>query len=140
MHVTDLAMNKALGMELAPAGSGHLIEMAEAPLLLNHLGSIHASAQFALAEACSAEFLINQLGEAGSRTMAVLRTSDVKYRKPANGALRAAARFSDSAEPGLLNELTSRGRALASIAVEVSDVHGVVTMTGTYSWFLQKAE
>src|ERR1044071_8013305 len=95
MHVTDLAMNKTLGMQLAPAGSNHILEMSESPLLLNHVGTVHASAQFALAEASSGEFLLRYLGDAQSQVFAVLRTTEVKFRKPAHGALRATTRFAD---------------------------------------------
>jgi len=138
MHVTDLALNKALGMQLAPAGNGHILEMPVSSLLLNHVGTIHASAQFALAEAGSGEFLLRQLGDAQSQVFAVLRTSDVKFRKPAHGALRASARFADGSAGALVTELASRGRALASVLVEVADPQGVITMTGQYDWFLQR--
>src|ERR1041385_7123665 len=138
MHVTDLAINKALGMQLAPAGNGHILEMPETPLLLNHVGTVHASAQFALAEASSGEFLLRQLGEVKDQVFAVLRTSDVKFRKPAHGALRASARFVEGVAETLSAELTTRGRALVSVLVEIADAQGVITMTGQYDWFLQR--
>ncbi len=138
MHVTDLAINKTLGMQLAPEGSGHILEMPESSLLLNHVGTVHASVQFALAEASSGEFLLRHLGEAPGQVFAVLRTSDVKFRKPAHGALRASARFAVGAVDSLSDELASRGRALASVLVEIADAQGVVTMTGQYDWFLQR--
>src|SRR6185503_9405711 len=138
MHVTDLAINKTLGMQLAPAGKGHILEMPESPLLLNHVGTVHASVQFALAEASSGEFLLRYLGDAQSQIFAVLRTADVKFRKPAHGALRASARFANGVADTLSAELTARGRALASVLVEVGDVQGLITMTGQYDWFLQR--
>jgi hypothetical protein len=77
----------------------------------------------------------------------VLRTSTVKFRKPAPpgfGQLRANARFADT--PGtaptdaaqLSAALASRGRALVAILVEIADTRGVVTMTGQFDWFLQQ--
>jgi len=138
MHVTDLPLNKTLGMQLASAEDGHILEMPESPLLLNHVGTVHASVQFALAEASSGEFLLRQLGDAQSQVFAVLRTSDVKFRKPAHGTLRASARFADGANDSLASELASRGRALVSVLVEVADTQGVVTMSGQYDWFLQR--
>jgi hypothetical protein len=138
MHVTDLAINKALGMQLAPAGHDHILEMPESPLVLNHVGTIHASAQFALAEASSGEFLLRHLGESQSHVFAVLRKSEVKFRKPAHGVLRASARLADGVAAALPAELSSRGRALISVLVEVADAQGVVTMSGQYDWFLQK--
>jgi acyl-coenzyme A thioesterase PaaI-like protein len=138
MHVTDLAINKALGMQLVPAGNDHILEMPESPLHLNHVGTVHASVQFALAEASSGEFLLRHLGDAQDQVFAVLRTSDVKFRKPAHGALRASARFADGVADSLSTELSSRGRALTSVLVEVADAQGVVTMSGRYDWFLQR--
>ena len=138
MHVTELTINKTLGMQLAAAGDGHILEMPESPLLLNHVGMIHASVQFALAEAGSGEFLLRHLGDAQNQVFAVLRTSEVKFRKPAHGALRASARFAEDDADSLSAELSSRGRALASVIVEVTDAQGVVTMSGQYDWFLQR--
>jgi acyl-coenzyme A thioesterase PaaI-like protein len=138
MHVTDLGINKALGMQLVPPGNSHILEMPETPLLLNHVGSVHASVQFALAEASSGEFLLRHLGDAQNQVFAVLRTSNVKFRKPAHGALRASARFADGVADSLLTELTARGRVLASVLVEVGNAQGVITMIGQYDWFLQR--
>jgi acyl-coenzyme A thioesterase PaaI-like protein len=138
MHVTELAMNKTLGMQLASPGNSHILEMPETPLLLNHVGTVHASAQFALAEASSGEFLLRHLGDGQSQVFAVLRTSAVKFRKPAHGPLRASARLAEGFAESLATELASRGRALASVLVEVADAQGVVTMTGQYDWFLQR--
>jgi hypothetical protein len=138
MHLTDLMINKTLGMQLASPGDNHILDMPESPLLLNHVGTVHASAQFALAEASSGEFLLRLLGDAQNQILAVLRGSDVKFRKPGRGALRASARFADGDAESLSSELSSRGRALASVFVEVADAQGVVTMTGHYDWFLQR--
>ena len=138
MHVTDLALNKTLRMQLVPVGDRDILEMPESPLLLNHVGTIHASAQFALAEASSGEFLLQHLGDTQNQVFAVLRTSAVKFRKPARGSLRASARLADGIAEPLANQLASRGRAFASVLVEVADRQGDVTMRGQYEWFLQR--
>jgi acyl-coenzyme A thioesterase PaaI-like protein len=140
MHVTELALNHTLGMQLTPEASAHILELPETPLLLNHVGTVHASVQFALAEAGSGEFLLRHLGAAQHQFFAVLRTSAVKFRKPAHGTLRATARFAEGVADSLTADLTARGRALAAILVEVTDAQGVVTMTGQYDWFLQRLD
>ena len=94
--------------------------------------------QFALAEAASGELLLQHLGAPQDQVFAVLRTSSVKFRKPAHGELRAAARFLDTDPQTLSVELESRGRALVAVLVEVTDTEGVVTMTGQFDWFLQR--
>ena len=137
MHVTDLAINKTMGMQFAAPGDTHILEMPESPLLLNHLGSIHAGVQFSLAEACGGAFLQLHLPDWQDQVLAVLRTSGVKFRAPAHGCLRATARFDKIMLTSLSEQLTTRGRALAPVLVDVLDAQDVVTMHGRYLWFLQ---
>jgi hypothetical protein len=88
---------------------------AGSPLLVNHVGTAHASAQFALAEASRDEFLLRYLGEIQSQAFAVLRGSHVKFRKPAHGAFRDSARFADGIADSLFIHLAFRGRALMGV-------------------------
>jgi acyl-coenzyme A thioesterase PaaI-like protein len=138
MHVTELAIHKMMGMQLAAAGDAHILKLPESSLLLNHVGTIHAGVQFALAEACSGEFLLRHLGSDRSQVFAVLRNSKVKFRKPARGELRASARFRDKSGASLPDELASRGRIFVSVLVEVSDANAAITMSGQYDWFLRR--
>lgn len=137
MDVTDLAINKAMGMRFAAPADSHILEMPESPLLLNHLGSIHAGVQFALGEACSGAFLQRHLDDGKTQVLAVLRTSEVKFRNPGHGCLRASARFDGASAAALSSQLAARGRLLVTVLVEVSDTQGVITMTGRYHWFLR---
>ncbi|MES2406459.1 MAG: YiiD C-terminal domain-containing protein [Pseudomonadota bacterium] len=137
MLVTDLAINQAMGMRFTAPGATHILEMPESELLLNHLGSIHAGVQFSLAEACSGAFLQIQLTDWQDRVMAVLRSSEVKFRAPAHGCLRATAQFDKISGALLSAQLAARGRALAPVLIEVLDEHNVMTMHGRYLWFLQ---
>jgi uncharacterized protein (TIGR00369 family) len=138
MHVTDLAIHKVLGIELAPENETHLLRLPVSSLHLNHLGTIHAGVQFALAEACSGEFLLRHFGNDPNQVFAVLRTSNVKFHKPAQGELRASAQFVGKPGASPLEELASRGRTFASVLVEVLDENAVITMSGQYDWFLRR--
>jgi acyl-coenzyme A thioesterase PaaI-like protein len=138
MHVTELAIHQMLGMQLAAAGDTHILVLPESPLVLNHVGTVHAGVQFVLAEACSGEFLLRHFGNDPRHVFAVLRTSNVKFRKPAHGELRASAQFLEKSRTSLTDELASRGRAFVSVLVEVSDANAVVTMSGQYDWFLRR--
>lgn len=138
MHVTELAIHQILGMQLATAGDAHILVLPASPVVLNHVGTVHAGVQFVLAEACSGEFLLRHLGTGPRHVFAVLRTSNVKFRNPAHGELRASAQFLEKSHASLTDELASRGRAFASVLVEVSDANGIVTMSGQYNWFLRR--
>ncbi len=137
MHVIDLPLNHALGMLPAGGGSGCILEMPGSALGLNHLGTVHASAQFALAEAASSQFLLDDLGSAAVGVFAVLRSSEVKFRKAAQGSLAATATFADG-QASPRETLATRSRATATILVELTDSQSITTFTGTFDWFLQR--
>jgi hypothetical protein len=63
VSVTELPFNSLLGIQIA-TDSAHLLELPAGGQYLNHLGTVHASAQLALAEASSGEFLLRHFGSA----------------------------------------------------------------------------
>src|SRR5713226_10524444 len=68
------------------SGSGFLVSLPDGPQYTNHLGTVHASALLAAAEAGSGAFLVRQFGEA-SGYLPVVRRLEAKFRKPPGGAL-----------------------------------------------------
>jgi uncharacterized protein (TIGR00369 family) len=138
MKATDLALNQLLGIAAAPAGAVHLLEMPFTPKLHNHLGTVHAAAQFALAEAASAECLQQNFGAAVGQAFAVVRGVEVKYRKPATGDLLAFASPDPETGQNLLIELARRGRANAVILIDLKDRSGTLTFHGKFEWFISR--
>jgi acyl-coenzyme A thioesterase PaaI-like protein len=138
LKVTDLAFNRALGVCAAPAGAPHLLELPLVPLVHNHLGTMHAAAQFSLAEAASAECLQRHFGAAAGAVFAVVRGVEVKYRRPATGDLLAYGRPDDATAAGLLAELEARGRTNAVILIELKDRAGTLTFHGKFEWFISR--
>ena len=139
MKATDLALNQLLGIRDAPAGAPHLLEMPFTPQLRNHLGTMHAAAQFALAEAASAECLQRHFGELAGRVFAVVREVVVNYRKPATGDLLAYGTLGESTRTGLVAGLATRGRASAVILIDLKDRTGTLTFHGKFDWFISQA-
>lgn len=138
MKATDLAYNRALGLRDAPAGAEHLLEMPFAPLVHNHLGTMHAAAQFSLAEAASAECLQRRFGAEAGEVFAVVRGVEVKYRRPATGDLLAYGRPDDTTASQLLTELAAHGRANAVILIDLKDRSGTLTFHGKFEWFISR--
>ena len=137
MDVTALPFNRLLGLEPATPGSGFLVSLPDGPQYTNHLGTVHASALLAAAEAGSGVFLVRQFGEA-SGYLPVVRRLEAKFRKPARG--RVAARVCVPAEEMARwsSELRSRGRILAVVPVEVVDRDGVVVLSAVVEWFIAR--
>jgi len=134
--VTELPFNRFVGLQpsdlpekmlLLPAGANYL----------NHLGTVHASALLALAEASSGEFLLRQFGNSDG-IVPVVRHLEAKFRKPATGAVTSAASAAPDALAQLDADLAAKGRALISIAVELHDASGAHALSATVEWFIQR--
>lgn len=139
MKPTDLAFNQALGLVAAPAGAEHLLELPFAPVVQNHVGTAHAAAQFALAEAASAACLQRAFPELDGRVFAVVRGVQLKYRQAGTGDLLAYARPDDLTRANLVRDLQTKTRTAATVLVELKDRAGRVTLTGSFDWFIARA-
>jgi acyl-coenzyme A thioesterase PaaI-like protein len=138
LKATDLAYNRALGIIDAAVGAEHLLELPFAPLVQNHLGTMHAAAQFSLAEAASAECLQRHFGAAVGEVFAVVRGVEIGYRRPATGDLLAFGRPDEATRAYLLAELNTRGRAKAVILIDLKDRSGTLTFHGQFEWFISR--
>ncbi|TAJ95310.1 DUF4442 domain-containing protein [bacterium] len=139
MDVTSLPFNRFVGLEKAPKGSGFLLSLPGSPNYLNHLGAVHASAQLALAEASSAEFLLRRFGDVAGM-VPVVRRLEAKFRKPASGRISSKASADEGELAKLMADLKARGRGLISVSVEIVDENQVVAMTAVVEWFIAKPE
>jgi acyl-coenzyme A thioesterase PaaI-like protein len=134
--VLTLPFNSFLGLEPATE-SGKLLRLPADPKYLNHLGTVHASALLALAEATSGEFLLRHFGSAEG-LLPVVRRLESKFRKPAHGAVTSAASAQPEALAQFTTDLAAKGRALLPIAVELHDASRAHVLTATVEWFVQR--
>jgi acyl-coenzyme A thioesterase PaaI-like protein len=139
MDITTIPFNRFLGLRTAPTDGVALLSLPESPDFLNHLGTIHASAQLALAEASSGEFLLRTLPP-GDGLVPVVRRLEAKFKRPAQGALTSRASTDAEKLAALPGELTRKGRALIEVHVEVLDASGTATLTACVEWFLAVAK
>ena len=104
----------------------------------NHIGTFHASAQFALAEACSGLALQNTFPNLANSVVPVLRKAETKFKKPAQSKIIGKAIIYKEAASKFNLQIENKGRASITVNVEIEDENGVITMAGTYDWFVQK--
>jgi acyl-coenzyme A thioesterase PaaI-like protein len=125
MDVSQLPFNKLIGLESAAKESGFQVSLPDNPQYTNHLGTVHASAMLAVAEAGSGAFLSQQFaGHSGF--VPVVRRLEAKFRKPGSGQISARCVVSPEEVAHWTDELTARGRVSVSIPVEVVDTAGSV--------------
>src|SRR5688572_27682065 len=125
MDVTALPFNRLLGLEAASAESGFLVSLPGHPQYTNHLGTVHAGALLAVAEAASGAFLVREVGEIEG-VLAVVRRLDSRFRKPARGRVSGRASVDGVQLTAALADLQAKGRALVTVTAEVVDEGGAV--------------
>ena len=135
MDVTQIPFAKHIGIEYKDEGT---LKLDSTDIVQNHLHGIHASAQFTLAETQSGLFLQQEFPELVGKVAGVLRGSTVKYKNPATTSIYATAILEDSAKEKFLIQLARKDRAGVSITVELRDVNEVISMVGTFDWFIHK--
>lgn len=134
MHVTDIPFVKLVGIEKSHDGR---LELPLNDSLLNHLQSIHASAQFALAETASGHHLQLLFPELVGKVVPVLRESQIKYKKPATHSIHATVSCGEETIGKFRSQFSRKGRAVIALEVNVTDVEGKLCSIATFHWFIQ---
>lgn len=104
---------------------------------LNHIATLHASAQFTLAETASGEALQRLFPDLVGKVVPVLRDSQIKFKKPTTDTIYAIATVSDEEIETFKMGLDKKGRAMIGVDVELRDESEVVVCIGKFTWFVQ---
>jgi len=104
----------------------------------NHIGTMHAAAQFALAETQSGFYLESIFPEYKGKIIPLLRSSSVKYKNPATTEVYGVATASVESLEKFEVQFLKKGRATITVFVELRDTNNVVTMLGEFGWFIQR--
>ena len=133
MKITTIPFVEHLGIQQE---QNHLV-LEPSRILENHIGTIHASVQFTLAESQSGLFLQTEFPDIGE-VIALLRSSTVKYKLPAKSKLIAKASMTQESKEKFMAQFTKKGRAAITVQVEIQDREQCVTMMGEFIWFIQR--
>ncbi len=132
--------NAFLGIEVTSAEEYQAeVRLVTKPDYLNHVGTMHAGAQFSLGEAASGAILatvFSDLVAAGILTLAT--QAKIKYHKPAKGDLRAIGRLNAEDETRSREELEQKGRTRITVQVQVMDSFDTVVSELEVEWIFLK--
>ena len=137
MDITKLPFNSFIGIEVSQQ-EGFLLSLPANERYTNHLGTVHAGALMALAEAASGEVLLQSIGHIADSIIPVVRRFECKFRKPAHGEIMARAVLSDTARDHLLADLSSKKRSSIEIVVDIHDETNQHCLTATVEWFVAR--
>lgn len=137
MDVTKIPFNYFMKIRFSE-DPDYLLELDGSMEYLNHINTVHASAQFALAEASSGEFLLKTFGEFADNIIPVVRKSELKFKKPVEGKIRSKASMTAEEIDKVRGDIANKGRSLFPVRVEIFDSNGNLTLQAEFEWFVQK--
>ncbi|SPQ01573.1 putative thioesterase [Candidatus Sulfobium mesophilum] len=137
MNVLDLPFNKILLIKKSDVPDTILM-LEDRMEYQNHLGTVHASAQYALAEASSGEILERNFGDWKGAYFPVVRRVEAKYKNPAKGRLFSTGFIEQDSAMKAKKELSEKGRTLVDVIVRIVDEENNVTLEGLFTWFIAK--
>lgn len=135
MNITELPFNRLIDIKLS-SDADYLLSLDSKIDYTNHLGTVHASALFSLAEATSGHFLLDNFLEYDTALVPVVRKVDVKYKKPAIGKIYSTARSVDITIGEIKGQLISKKRVSFKLKVDLFDVNKINVVTGNFEWFV----
>lgn len=135
MKITELPFNKLIDIKIS-TDKDYLLKLDEKIDYTNHLGTVHASALFSLAEATSGHFLMINFPEFNSGVIPIVRQAEVKYKKPANGQVNSTAMLIDNTIDEIKEQLTRKKRASLKLKIDLYDVNKINVFSGNFEWFV----
>ena len=135
MNVIEIPFVKKVGITQSEKGE---LELPFTDETHNHLQTIHASAQFTLAETASGEYLQTLFPELVGKVIPVLRDATIKFKNPGVKTIIAYPSISDESREKFNLQFSNKGRASISVDVDIKDIENTVTCIATYSWFVTK--
>ncbi len=130
--------NRVLGVRVETVEPERVtVLLPESPERLNHVGTVHAAAQFGLAEATAGAMCVAAFADLQQRGFApVVTDASVSYRKPARGEMRGEATLSAEEQARVRGEIAAGGRPRFTIAVRLTDQQETLTTELRFEWVL----
>lgn len=127
-----------VGVEVTNVGPGVAsATLPEGPQLMNHVGTQHAAALFAVAEAASGAAVAGLIADIITTVTPLAKTARIQYLKPARGPITASARIDgDAAE--MRAKLDQAGKTEFAVKVDLEDGSGVRVAEVEVNWHVRK--
>jgi acyl-coenzyme A thioesterase PaaI-like protein len=106
---------------------------------LNHVGTVHAVAQFGLGEVATGALILGAFSELSAAGYApVAASATITYLKAGRGDLRATSHFARADQEAVRAQVEREGKARFTIPVQLFDSSGQVITEMTVEWVLLK--
>lgn len=137
MKILDIPFIKHTNVQISHYNDLYLDEQEN---IKNHMNSIHAGAQFVLAETKSALYLRKLFPQLQNKVVIVLRDSNIKYKKPAIKKIFAYAQSNQENINTFTKQFEKKGRSTIIINVDIKDIDDNLVAKSTFTWYIQSIQ
>ncbi len=137
--IEKIPFNAYVGIQVLVIESGRSkCKLTFRPDLGNHVGTMHAAAQFGLIEAASGAVLLGSFEELSlGHAIPLAAGAEIAYRSPAHGDCTADA-FVDPEDIEVAKlDLTTNRKARVNVRVSLADSKGTISTEATVHWHIR---
>jgi acyl-coenzyme A thioesterase PaaI-like protein len=135
---SGVPMNAHLGIEIVEMEPGRgVARLPDRPELKNHVGSQHAAALFAVAEAASGAGVVAAFASRMAEVTPLAQAAEIRYARIARGPITATSSVA-VALADVSAELDANGRVAFDVDVDLTNEEGESVATMTVKWHLRK--
>jgi uncharacterized protein (TIGR00369 family) len=136
--IERMPYNAMLGIRIIEMEGGRAVCSLEArPEVGNHVGTMHAGAQFSLVEAASGAAVSGAFLDLLGRATPLAQGAELTYRRPAKGDVLAEATMSPEEIARVRADLEAQGRSRFDVRVTVTDSQGTLATEATMRWYIR---
>jgi uncharacterized protein (TIGR00369 family) len=136
--IEKMPYNAMLGVRIVEMDGGRARgTLATRPEVGNHVGTMHAGAQFSLIEATSGAAVSGAFLDLLGRATPLAQGAELTYRRPARGDVSAEASIAADEVERVRRELETAGRARFDVQVTVTDAQGAVATEAVMRWYIR---
>jgi len=136
--IERMPYNAMVGVRILEMGGGRARgALAARPEVGNHVGTMHAGAQFSLIEAISGAAVSSAFLDLLGRAVPLAQGAELTYRRPARGDVTAEAAIEPGEVERVRNDLEAQGRSRFDVRVTVTDAEGTLATEATMRWYIR---
>ena len=136
--IEQMPYNAMVGVRITEMGGGHARgALAARAEVGNHVGTMHAGAQFSRIEAVSGAAVSSAFLDLLGRGVPLAQGAELTYRRPARGDVVADAYVEPVEVARVRSELDQHGRARFDVRVTVTDAQGTLATEATMRWYIR---
>jgi uncharacterized protein (TIGR00369 family) len=136
--IEGMPYNAMLGVRILEMDAGRARgALASRPEVGNHVGTMHAGAQFSLIEATSGAAVSSAFLDLLGRATPLAQGAELNYKRPVRGDASAEAHVDVADVARVREELDAHGRSRFEVQVTVHDADGTLATEATMRWYIR---